>query len=119
MLLHGGIVTRKRRGMRTQMLLAKRWCETGLYPHATDAGAGRPGKDILNTPQLHTEVKAKGRLTLLETLRQAEVGADEQETVIVVWRHNGQGEMSIDEWTVTMRLATFERLWSNQKEGAK
>ena len=109
-------MSRKRRGMRTQALLAQRWQHSGLYPNATDAGAGRPGKDILNTPGLATEVKARGRFTLLETLRQAEANASDSEVPIVVWRHNGQGEKSMDDWTVSMRLSMFEAMWTTLSE---
>ena len=112
-------MSRKRRGMRTQALLAQRWQQSGLFPFATDAGAGRAGRDILNTPGLCVEVKAKGRLTLLETMRKAESYANEGELPIVVWRHNGQGELSIDQWSVSMRLADFEELWIRAHGGGK
>lgn len=93
------------------MLLAKRWQENGLYPFATDAGAGRPGRDILNTPGVFVEVKARGRLTLLETLAKCEQGAEaENELPLVVWRHNGQGETDPGLWTATMRLHHAEQL---------
>lgn len=102
--------------MRTQALLARRWKHAGLFPNATDAGAGRPGKDILNTPGLAVEIKARGRFTLPEALRQAESNASDSEVPIVVWRHNGQGEKSMDDWTVSMRLAMFEAMWATMSE---
>lgn len=97
--------------MRTQMLLAKRWRESGLYPFCSDAGAGRPGRDLLNTRGLFVEVKARGDISLPGLLRKAEKDKGEGETPIVVWRHNGQGEVGIGDWTVTMRLGNFETLW--------
>lgn len=112
-------MTRKRRGMRTQALLAQRWRHSGWFPYAQDQGAGRPGRDILNTPGYFVEVKARGRLTLLETLRKAEQDAEKGELAFVVWRHNGQGEESVDDWTVTVRLHVFEDLMHTIEKGAR
>lgn len=104
-------MTRKRRGMRTQMLMAQRWRELGLFPHCVDAGAGRPGKDLLNTPGISAEVKARNREEIQAALRQAVANAEEGDLPIAIWRHDGQGEKSIGEWTVYMRLQDFETLW--------
>lgn len=83
-----------------------------MFPHASDAGAGRQGRDILNTPGLSTEVKGQREaMSLQAALRQAESNTTPGELAIVVWRHQGQGEASIGEWTVSMRLADFERWW--------
>lgn len=97
--------------MRTQALLAQRWRESGYFPFCTDAGAGRPGKDVLNTPGLSVEIKAKNRLTLPEAMRQAEANGDDGDVAIVVWRHERQGETQPGQWTVTMRLDQFEKFW--------
>jgi hypothetical protein len=97
--------------MRTQALLARTWQSNGLFPHCTDTGAGRPGRDLLNTPGLFVEVKARGLVSLPATLTKAEQDKEAGELAIVVWRHNGQGEKSIGRWTVTMRLSDFQELW--------
>jgi hypothetical protein len=107
-------LSRKSRGMATQALLAARWVANELFPWATDAGAGRQGNDILNTPGLAVEVKARDDVSLVAALGQAMRGNPES-LPIVVWRHNGQGVSSMDDWTVTMRLADFELLWRQSR----
>jgi hypothetical protein len=82
-----------------------------MFLFATDAGAGRPGRDILNTPGLYVEVKARGSASLPALLAKAEKDMNEGELPIIVWRHNGQGEKTIGQWTVTMRLHSFQELW--------
>lgn len=99
---------RKARGAKTQALLAARWRERGLFPYATDAGAGRQGSDVLNTPGFAIEVKATTTQSLQAGLRQAEAGG--RGIPALIWRHNGQGEAQMDEWTVTLRLRDFEEL---------
>ncbi len=101
--------SRKRRGMKTQALIAERWRDNGMFPHATDAGAGRPGVDILNTLGVRVEVKARGEVSLASQLAKLRDGSDDIR--LVVWRHNGQGEASMDDWTVTLTLAEFEEIW--------
>lgn len=104
-------LSRKARGMKTQALLAARWVANGLFPYATDAGAGRSGNDLLNTPGLAVEIKARDDVSLTAALKQADAGSTIDTLPIVVWRHNGQGETNIGEWTVTMRLIDFEEMW--------
>ena len=60
--------SRKVRGAETQRLVAAYWNENG-WPWATDAGAGRSGSDLLNTPGLKAEVKARRDLNLAAWLR--------------------------------------------------
>lgn len=102
--------SRKHRGYETQRLLAARWRDNGLFPYTTDAGAGRQGSDLLNTPGLAVEIKARDAVSLPAGLRQAAEGAKPGDVPILVARHNGQGAASMDEWTVTMRLIDFENL---------
>lgn len=101
--------SRKHRGIRTQALLAQRWQANGIFPYATDAGPGRPGVDILNTPGVRCEVKARTKVSLEAELQKLKDGSDDLR--ILVWRHDGQGEKSMDEWTVTLPLAQFERMF--------
>jgi hypothetical protein len=103
---------RKVRGMATQAMIAADLREEGIYPFATDAGAGRPGADILNTPGISCEVKARTNFDPVAALRQATKNAAEGETPIVVVRMNGQGEAKINDWVAFMR-------WEDMKEFIK
>ena len=104
--------SRKHRGYATQRLLAERWRESGFAPHCHAIGAGEAGSDILDGPPgLEVEVKARAAsMSLPAALRQAHARADG--VPIVVWRHPGQGPATVGEWTVTMTLEDFEKLWA-------
>lgn len=84
--------------MKTQSLLAEDLRETGIYPYATDAGAGRSGADILNTPGVSIEVKARANFDPVATMKQAKANTEEGEAPIAVCRMNGQGPANIDDW---------------------
>lgn len=81
---------RKARGMRTQKLVAEYLRDRG-WPHASSAGAGRSGADVLETPDISVEVKARTDLSPLAWVRQAEKAADGR-LPFVVFRPNGMGE---------------------------
>lgn len=81
---------RKARGMRTQLLVAEHLKANG-WPHAQSAGAGRPGADVLETPDIAVEVKARTNLDPLAWVKQAEKSADGR-FPFAVFRCNGQGE---------------------------
>lgn len=81
---------RKARGMRTQLLVAQHLAANG-WPHATSAGSGRSGVDILGTPDIAVEVKARADLNPLAWLKQAEAAADGR-LPMAVFRPNGLGE---------------------------
>lgn len=112
--------SRKHRGYASQRLIALRWKQNGLAPYAVPVGAGDHGEDILNSPDgLVVEIKARDSVTLPNALEQA---AKSNPLAIpwVIWRHNGQGEASLDNWTVTMRLKDAEQLylaWRNANNG--
>lgn len=107
--------SRKHRGYATQRLLADRWNQSGFMPGCYPIGAGEAGADIQRTPGLEVEVKAQGdRMSLPAAVRQAAARALPGTYPIVVWRHPGQGPASIGEWTVTMSLDDFERLFSGR-----
>ena len=93
--------TRKRRGAETQRTVAAYFVANG-WPYATDAGAGRPGSDILGTPGLAIEVKARRDFSPLAWLRQATTG---QGVPLCVHRPDGMGPASVADWPVTMRLS--------------
>lgn len=112
--------TRKARGAKTQRLIALRWKHNGMFPHATSTGGGESGNDIRNTPGLAVEIKGVGEgLSLQAALRQAKAGAvakgEPDVMPILIWRHNGQGEANMKDWTVTMSLSDFEKLWCQDK----
>jgi hypothetical protein len=92
------LASRKTRGMATQALIASDLVKENIFPFATDAGPGRPGKDILGTPGVSIEVKARSSFSPVADLRQATNNAAEGEIPIVVVRMNGQGPAHIDDW---------------------
>ncbi len=85
---------RKRRGMRTQLLVAETLARNG-WPFAESAGAGRQGADVTGTPDIAVEVKARTNFDPLAWIRQARSGADGRLPFVVV-RCNGQGENVLD-----------------------
>lgn len=76
--------------MRTQLLVARHLAAHG-WPHATSAGSGRAGTDVLNTPDIACEVKARANLDPHAWVKQAE-GAADGRLPFAVARMNGQGE---------------------------
>jgi hypothetical protein len=102
--------SRKVRGMATQRMIAQDCVDSGLYPWATDTGAGRSGADIINTPGASIEVKARASFQPVAALRQAMEAAKVNETPVVVCRMNGQGEKSIDEWVAFCSWGEMKKL---------
>ncbi len=100
--------SRKQRGAETQRTVATYLSANG-WPYATDAGAGRPGRDILGVPGIACEVKARRDYSPLQWLRQATATAA-GDLPIVVHRPDGLGPASVAEWPVTLRLADAVRL---------
>jgi len=112
--------SRKHRGYETQRLIAKRWKAKGLAPYAVPVGAGESGEDIINPPDgLVIEIKARDTVSLQAALKQAR-HSNPEAIPWIIWRHNGQGEASLDDWTVTMRLVDAEQMylaWRNANNG--
>ncbi|MCU1613134.1 MAG: hypothetical protein JWO98_674 [Frankiales bacterium] len=100
--------SRKSRGMATQALVAA-WFRRRGFPFATDAGAGRPGRDILNLLGLACEVKARAGFSPLAWVKQA-VKAAAGDLPFVVLRCNGQGPAAVGDWPVLLRLEDFTAL---------
>jgi hypothetical protein len=97
------VATRKRRGAETQRVVAAYLAGNG-WPHATDAGAGRTGSDILGVPGLSWEVKARREYSPLAWLRQA--AKDRLKGLpLCVHRPDGMGPASVADWPVTLRLS--------------
>ena len=101
--------SRKSRGYRTQAVVAENLRLSGLWPFAETAGAGRPGVDILNTPGYAIEVKARRALKPLEWLRQAYANS-KGNVPVVVFRPDGLGEQSIEDWGVLMTFREWKDL---------
>lgn len=81
---------RKRRGLRTQDLVAE-YLKARGWPFAVSTGAGRPGVDVTGTPDIAVEVKARGDFNPAGWLKQAEKNADGR-LPFAVFRPNGVGE---------------------------
>ena len=92
--------SRKARGMRTQLVIAQHLTTHG-FPHAETTGSGRSGSDILGTPGLAIEVKARRAVDPLAWIRQAASNAG---LPCVIFRPDGLGETRVGEWPVMMRL---------------
>jgi hypothetical protein len=93
---------RRARGAQTQRIVAAFLAGHG-WPYATDAGAGRQGRDVLGTPGLAFEVKGRRDLDLTGWLRQAATCAG-GDLPLVVHRPDGYGPARIADWPVTLRL---------------
>lgn len=102
------MTARKARGAATQRIVAD-WFARNGWPFATDAGAGRQGRDILNMVGLAPEVKARRDYSPTAWLKQAEANAA-GDLPFVVHRPDGMGPAVVDEWPVTIRLADFTNL---------
>lgn len=101
-------MSRKDRGVRTQVLAAEWFRERG-FPYCTDAGAGRQGRDLLNQIGLAGEIKARASFEPLAWIRQAKANAG-GDLPYVLFRCNGQGPASIADWPVLLRLEDFTSL---------
>lgn len=99
---------RKSRGMATQAHVAA-WFRDHGFPYATDAGAGRSGRDVLNLIGLACEVKARAGFQPLAWIKQA-VKTAAGDLPFVVFRCNGQGEKTAGDWPVLLRLEDFTAL---------
>jgi len=98
---------RRQRGWETQRAVAAYFALNG-WPFATDAGAGRPGSDILGVPGLGIEVKARRDFKPLEWVRQAAKG--DNGIPMCVHRPDGMGPATVASWPVTMRLEDVVQL---------
>jgi hypothetical protein len=87
--------SRVARGAETQRTVAGYLAAHG-WPYATDAGSGRQGTDVLNTPGLVWEVKARRNFDLPASLRQASRHGPGLPLVVV--RPDGFGPTMITSW---------------------
>lgn len=117
--------SRKNRGYRSQKVFAEYIRD--IFPYAEPTGAGRQGRDILSTPGVWFELKARTGFNPQAALRQAHKEAEEEfkahnegirrdafcqvgDLPVAVLRCNGQGEQNIGEWVVCMRVDTLKDL---------
>jgi hypothetical protein len=100
--------SRKHRGYRSQKVFADYL--RPLFPYAEPTGAGRQGRDILGTPGVWFELKARAGFNPLEALKQMERESEGDDIQAAVLRLNGQGEANIGQWVVCLRADVLIRL---------
>ena len=107
--------SRKHRGYATQRIFAEYIRK--VFPFAEPTGAGRQGRDILSTPGVWFELKARTKLNPKGDLRQTHAGVEKEsapgvqdDLPILVTRLNGQGPESVGEWVAFMRVDTLIEL---------
>lgn len=116
---------RKHRGYRTQKVFADYIRPT--FPYAEPTGAGRQGRDILSTPGVWFELKARAGFDPKTALKQAHSESDKEfreypvrlrPIPVGVLRLNGQGEANIGEWVAVMRVDSLMRLLNEAGYGS-
>jgi len=105
--------SRKHRGYKTQRntaLFLQRW-----FPHATSAGAGSQGSDVLHVP-FDVEVKARDRPSITEAFNQIK-SRNLGVPGLVVFRMNGQGD-DASQYVAIMKLGELMEAISRCKCGS-
>ena len=101
--------SRKHRGLRSQKVFAEYIRD--LFPFAEPTGAGRSGKDILSTPGVYFELKARSGFDPVTALKQKVAPALEAgDLPIIIMRMNGQGEQNIGKWVALTEVDAMLRL---------
>ena len=96
---------RKHRGYESQRIVAD-YLRVNGWPYAEPTGAGRQGSDVIGVLDIDVEVKARRGFDPLAAMRQQAERPGEA-LPFAVLRMDGQGEKSITEWPVVVRLETF------------
>lgn len=99
--------SRKARARATEKAVAE--ALRRVFPDAVAVASALSGSDILSTPGIAVEVKARRDLNLTEWLRQASRNAG-VETPVVIHRPDGFGPATVLDWPVTMTLEHFMAL---------
>ena len=100
---------RRHRGYESQRIVAAYLRENG-WPFAEPTGAGRQGTDILSTPSLDWEIKARRNLDLTGTLQQQRDRVLDGVIPIAVIRPDGYGSHRIAQWPALVSLDVLVRL---------
>lgn len=104
---------RVRRGRKTQDLVADRLRH--LFPDAEGVPASRDGKDVLHTPTLAIEVKARANVSLPAWLKQARKNAEPGDLPVAIYRPNGAGPATIDDWAAVIPLGELVRILEGEQ----
>lgn len=105
--------SRKERGAQAQRIMADFW--EPVYPWVQPVSGGAPGRDLLNTPCLSVEIKARRDFDPLAWLRQACRNSDPDEMPVVQWRPDGWGPAKVHEWPYMGRSGDLRRWWLELK----
>jgi len=108
--------SRKHRGYASQRIVAT-WLREHGWPHARAIGAGEAGADIVEVVDIEVEVKARRGFDPLAAMRQQVARGDQLRLPFIVLRMDGQGEASIAEWPVVIRLDHFTQLLNDAGYG--
>lgn len=95
--------SRKHRGYRSQKVVALYLNDNG-FPYAESTGAGRSGTDITGTIGIDWEVKSRTGFNPSAAIKQLAERANGKDIGVVVLRLNGQGEKSVGDWCMLVRL---------------
>jgi hypothetical protein len=101
--------SRKHRGYKSQKIVANYLVANG-WPYAESTGAGRSGTDVTGTIGIDWEVKARKDFNPSAAIKQLKERHNGKDLPVAVLRLNGQGEASIGEWPVMLRLEDFVNL---------
>jgi hypothetical protein len=101
--------SRKHRGYKSQKIVANYLVANG-WPYAESTGAGRSGTDVTGTIGIDWEVKARTGFNPSAAIKQLKERHNGKDLPVAVLRLNGQGEASIGEWPVIIRLEDFVNL---------
>lgn len=95
------MTTRKARARRTEQLVTVEL--RTLFPFAHQVSSAASGRDVLETPGIAVEIKARRGLDLPGWLRHARRNAGPDLPILVV-RPDGMGETTVADWPATLRL---------------
>jgi hypothetical protein len=101
--------SRKHRGYKSQKIVANYLVANG-WPYAESTGAGRSGTDVTGTIGIDWEVKARRDFNPSAAIKQLKERHNGKDLPVAVLRLNGQGEATIGEWPVILRLEDFVNL---------